>query len=66
MKHLLVLLAVLCTGCSTVSMKHGKFYITNESLPTITNDRHYNDNEPMSQKILVNGNKIQYQYHYKF
>jgi hypothetical protein len=68
-KLLAILIAMSCTGCSTIAIKnsgHGKFYIHTEVLPVITNDKKYGDAQTSTKRILLGNQKLQYQYIYRF
>ena len=69
MKLFLYLLVVLfCTGCASMEFTHngkGKFYITSESFPTVTNDKSFGKNDQKTQRIVID-KKIEYQYIYRF
>jgi hypothetical protein len=67
MKRLLsiVLFGVLSTGCSSMQFEHGKFYLTSDLFPTITNDGNYQKDKSSSSAIYIRGG-IQYRYRILF
>ena len=67
MKQILLLLILLCTGCSTFQYEkqQGKIYITSDILPTITNDKSVPIQQGMQHRIIING-KIEYKIFYVF
>ncbi len=64
----IILLLLLCSGCSSMQFERskGKVYITSDEMPTITNDKAYGTQKPgSSQRIMING-RVTYQFIYTF
>lgn len=62
----IALLSILLCGCASVETTRGKIYIKSNTLPTITNDKNYNEHEIQRQQILLRGNSITYRFIMKF